>query len=117
MACWNRARSRTPDDDLGQGYDGALLLNVIHAHSPEDNLLLLKRIAGSLRPKGRVMILDQMDDKALSPTARGVLRILAMAYFVGLGGQTFAYDKVKGWLDSKLPSCLVPLLRLHSNLL
>ncbi|MCZ7571701.1 MAG: class I SAM-dependent methyltransferase [Ardenticatenaceae bacterium] len=86
------------EDDLGHGYDVALLFNVIHAHRPDENLRLLSKIAAALAPNGRVVILDQMGDRAFGPATRAANRLLAMAYFVLLGGQTFTGDEVVSWL-------------------
>ncbi len=86
------------EDDLGNGYDVALVYNIIHAHRPEENIQLLKKVAAALTPNGRVVILDQMGDRAFGPVTRAVNSLIALAYFILLGGQTYTYREVEGWL-------------------
>ena len=86
------------EDDLGNGYDVALLFNIIHAHLPEENVHLLKKVAAALAPNGRVVILDLMEDKAFGPALRAANSLFALTYFILLGGQTFTYQEVVRWL-------------------
>lgn len=86
------------EEDLGHGYDVALVFNIIHAHRPEENIDLLKKIAAALAPNGRVVILDQMEDRAFGPVTRAANSLIALAYFILLGGQTFTYQEVESWL-------------------
>lgn len=46
-------------DDLGAGYDLALLFNIIHAHEPAENIALFERVANALSSDGRIVVLDQ----------------------------------------------------------
>jgi SAM-dependent methyltransferase len=43
-------------DDLGSDHDVALLANILHHFSPEENLALLKKVHQTLRPKGTIAI-------------------------------------------------------------
>lgn len=86
------------EDDLGHGYDLALLFNIIHGHRPEENVHLLKKVAAALAPNGRVVILDLMGDKAFGPALRAANSLFALTYFILLGGQTFTYQEVEKWL-------------------
>lgn len=38
-------------DDLGAGYDVALLFTIIHAYLPEKNVELLRKVSGALQPR------------------------------------------------------------------
>jgi SAM-dependent methyltransferase len=87
------------EDDLGSDYDLALMFNVIHAHQPEENIRLLKKVAAALTPNGRVVILDQMEDKAIGPMTRAANSLLGLAYFTLLSGQTYTYQTVTSWLS------------------
>jgi 2-polyprenyl-3-methyl-5-hydroxy-6-metoxy-1,4-benzoquinol methylase len=87
------------EDDLGSNYDVALVFNVIHAHQPEENIRLLKKVAAALAPQGRVVILDQMDATALGPMTRAANSLIGLAYFTLLSGQTFPYTAVASWLS------------------
>lgn len=86
------------EDDLGNGYDVALVFNVMHAHRPDENIHLLKKVAAALTPNGRVVIVDQMEDKAFGPMTRAANSLIALAYFILLSGQTFTYEEVVKWL-------------------
>ena len=86
------------EDDLGNGYDLALAFNNSHGHRPEENIHLLKKNAAALAENGRVVILDQMGDKSFGPVTRAANSLIALAYFILLGGQTFTYQEVEGWL-------------------
>jgi len=85
-------------DDLGSDYDLELMFNIIHAHQPEENIRLFKKIAAALTPNGRVVILDQIDDKAFGPMTRAANSLLDLAYFTLLSGQTYTYETVAAWL-------------------
>lgn len=60
-------------DNFGEGYDLALLFNVIHAHDPAENIALLKRTADTLGPNGRVIVLDQWEGSGRTPGVEQVL--------------------------------------------
>ena len=87
-------------DDLGAGYDVALLFNIIHAYLPDKNVELLGKVASSLNPGGDIVILEQLAGKALSPTARAITRIFGLNYFHLLGGQIYTFDEIARWLTS-----------------
>jgi SAM-dependent methyltransferase len=87
------------EDDLGSDYDLALVFNVMHAHQPEDNIRLLKKVAAALTPQGRVVILDQMDDTAFGPMTRAANSLIGLAYFTLLSGQIYTYQTVASWLS------------------
>jgi len=72
-------------DDLGEGYDLALLFNVIHAHDPEENTELFGRVADALAPGGRIAVLDQWEGSGRTPVGRTGLRFVALTYLTTLG--------------------------------
>lgn len=97
----NRVTTRAGDyrtDDLGDGYDLALLFNVIHAHGPDENIALFERIADSLGPDGRVIVLDQWEDTGRTPVSRALLRFVALTYLTTLGANVYAEEEVTAWL-------------------
>jgi ubiquinone/menaquinone biosynthesis C-methylase UbiE len=87
-------------DDLGAGYDVALLFNIIHAYLPDKNVELLGKVVSSLNPGGVIIILEQLAGKAPSPTARAITRLFGLAYFHLLGGQIYAFDEIARWLTT-----------------
>jgi hypothetical protein len=85
-------------NDLGANYDAALLFNIVHAYLPDKNVALLRKVAGALSPGGLVVILDQIAGKAPGPTAEAVARLNGLNLFNAIGGQTYAFDEIAGWL-------------------
>lgn len=87
-------------DDLGQGYDVALLFNIIHAHTAEENVSLFRKIANALNPDGLVAILDQFKGRLPGSVAKAAASLLGVAYLANLGGRIYAEDEVVAWLRS-----------------
>lgn len=85
-------------DDLGAGFDLALLFNIVHGLSEEQNLALLHKVRAALNPGGRLVILEQVAGAALTPIQEATTRILGMAYFHLLGGQVYTLADVTRWL-------------------
>jgi len=86
--------------ELGEGYDVVLLFNVLHAYSSADTVELLRRVARSLRPGGRVVVMDQMPGGlgAVTPVARAIDRMLGLNYFHLVGGQLHSWPELRGSL-------------------
>lgn len=84
-------------DDLPNA-DVALLFNVIHAHTPAENLALLKRVRAALSPAGRIVVMDQFEDSSRFSTVETALGFVALTYLVTLGGQTYPGGDVESWL-------------------
>lgn len=78
--------------------DVALLFNVIHAHSPAENVALFERVRSALGPGGRIVVLDQFEDASWFSTVETALGFVALTYLVTLGGQTYPGEAVEGWL-------------------
>ncbi|HLV35669.1 MAG TPA: methyltransferase [Spirillospora sp.] len=87
-------------DDLGTGYDAALLFNIIHGFLPDQNLALLQKAARALNPGGMIAILEQLPDSAPLPLANALAHILSVSYFHLLGGQIYPYEEIAGWLHA-----------------
>lgn len=97
----NRVSVREGDytkDDLGTGNDVALLFNVIHAHSPDQNIELFKRVAKALSPQGMIIIQEQIESRTSSPAARSTVQFLGLTFLTSLGGQTYRFDQIANWL-------------------
>ena len=84
--------------DLGDGYDIALVCNVLHAHSESDCRRLLDRVHGALAPGGRVVVLDQFDTGGPLPLAHTATRCIDYVYLATLGGRVHDEDAVRSWL-------------------
>jgi SAM-dependent methyltransferase len=74
--------------DFGSGYDVALLFNVIHVFSAEQNAKLFRRAHDALAPGGTILVLDLFPELARSPLARSNLRLVMLELFNGTEGQT-----------------------------
>jgi SAM-dependent methyltransferase len=85
-------------DDLGNGYDVALLFQILHGHLPDKNIELLRKVANALNPGGLVVIQDTLARKTRSRTARATLVWLDLTYLVTLGGQIYSFNEIAGWL-------------------
>lgn len=104
-------------NDLGTGYDVALLFNIIHASLPEKNTELLHKVAGALIEKGLIVIMEQMAGEVRGPIAKALARLQALNFFNDLGAQTYSFDEIAAWLTQagfskpwqinlrKLPGC------------
>lgn len=85
-------------DDLGTGYDVALLFNIVHGLDASQNRVLVQKVADALVAGGQIAIVEQLADKAPGPTTRAVGHLLGLSYFHLLGGQIYKFDEVVSWL-------------------
>lgn len=86
-------------DELGEGYDVALLFNICHGLSEEQNVALLEKTAQALNPGGIAVILEQFDTNLPMPMSRAANNILGMSYYHLLGGQVYSHEQVENWLS------------------
>ncbi len=86
------------EDDLGSGYDVALLCNVVHMFGTERNGALVRRVAEALGRGGRLIVMDQLAGRVGGATAKATTRLTALNLFVGTGGQTYAAREIEGWM-------------------
>jgi predicted O-methyltransferase YrrM len=95
-----RVRTRIGDlrtDDLGSGYDLALVSAICHMLGPDQNRDLLRRVSAALTRGGRVVIQDHV----MSPdkTAPRAGALFAINMLVGTeNGSTYSEDEYRGWL-------------------
>jgi hypothetical protein len=85
-------------DDLGTGYDVALLFNIVHGLTPEANLELFRKIKASLNPGGQLVVLEQLAGVTPLPLMDTVVQILSGSFFHILGGQVYTFEEMSGWL-------------------
>ena len=85
-------------DDLGSGYDVALLFNIIHMYLPDKNIELLQKVGGVLNPGGVIVIMDQMATPASAPTAKAMAGLNGLNLFVNVNGQTYPPKDIASWL-------------------
>lgn len=87
-------------DELGVGYDAALLFNIVHGFSSEQNAALVAKAARALAPGGRLVLAEQLAGRAPTPAANATKALLGMSYLHLLGGRLYAYDEVAGWFQA-----------------
>jgi SAM-dependent methyltransferase len=87
-------------DDVGTGYDVALLFNVVHYHRPDRNKELLAKVARVLNPGGLAVVMDQMPGKVFGPTVKALFRLQALHLFNAVSGQTYTADEIATWLKA-----------------
>lgn len=87
-------------DDLGAGYDLALLFNVVHAHDAAENVALFESVAHALEPGGRIAVLDQLVGSSPTPLGETGLRFVGLTYLVTLGASIHDFESVEGWLHA-----------------
>lgn len=85
-------------DPLGEAYDVALLINILHGLRPDENQELLRRVRAALRPGGTVVIAEQFAGRAPGPAVRAIQRLLDLNYHIALGGQTYRFADASEWL-------------------
>ncbi|HEY5946517.1 MAG TPA: methyltransferase [Kofleriaceae bacterium] len=82
---------------LGDGYDVALLANVLHLHDESIGEALVEVAAKTLAPGGVVVIKDlRMDEGRVGPL-EGLLFALNMAIYTA-GGDVYEGSRVRSWL-------------------
>jgi precorrin-6B methylase 2 len=98
----SRVKTRAGDfhkDDLGRGYDLALLANVLQMYGEQANLKLLSKIYGALVPGGRVIINGFFtDDTGTSPKEAALF-----AMFIATAmpeGNAHPVSRTLGWLKT-----------------
>jgi 2-polyprenyl-3-methyl-5-hydroxy-6-metoxy-1,4-benzoquinol methylase len=87
------------EDDLGSGYDIALLFNIIHGLTPEQNKDLLRKVAGALNPGGTAVILEQFESNLPLSMSQTVINILGLSYYHLLGGKVYTQEEVESWFQ------------------
>lgn len=118
-----RVTTRTGDfltDDLGHGYDVALLGNIIHGQKPPAIVDVLRRLRVALEPDGSVLILDQVAMRQpLTRFAGYAAALTGLLLLNELGGGIYPYTQVRSWLrETGYPDVrLRRLLRAPGNVL
>jgi len=86
-------------DDLGGGYDVALLGNIIHGQPPDAILGLLRHLCASLNPSGTLVIVDQVTMRQPFTRYTGyVAALVGLLLLNELGGGAYPYARVRSWL-------------------
>lgn len=87
-------------DDLGSGYDVALLFQLAHYFDDAGLAAVLAKVRAALAPGGRIVILDQLTTSGPLPAALAFLRTLALQYRISLGGELRSFARTKVALEA-----------------
>lgn len=85
-------------DDLGTGYDVALVFNVVHAHGEEENRRLFARVGEAVERGGTAAVLDQFSGAARTSLGQTGIGFVGLTYLATLGTRLPAYEDVADWL-------------------
>jgi cyclopropane fatty-acyl-phospholipid synthase-like methyltransferase len=86
-------------DDLGRGYDVALLGNIIHGQKPPAIVDLLRRLCAALNEGGRLLIVDQVRMRQPFTRFAGyTAQMIGLFLLNELGGGIYPYTQVRAWL-------------------
>ncbi|MET7334207.1 class I SAM-dependent methyltransferase [Nonomuraea sp. NPDC005650] len=83
------------DGELGDGYDLALVFNILHGLDDAEAAALLGRVAAALNPGGTVVVGDQFGDGLMPGRAsRTLLHLLDLNHLVTTGGRVRGFREV-----------------------
>ena len=82
--------------DLGGPYDAALCFGIIHHLTPDQNSLLLRRIAGVLNPGGILAVMDMFEPAAGHKMDSSAF--LGLHFYLTSASRTYSADELKAWL-------------------
>lgn len=84
-------------DDIGSGYDLVLLSQVLHSHSPIENLALLGTVSDALAPKGTIAIHEfTLAEDHASPVPGALFSVNMLVNTTD--GRSYTPKEMKGWL-------------------
>lgn len=86
-------------DDLGKGYDLALLFNIVHLFTAEKNVELLKRVASALNPRGTIVIFDQLLGGEFGKVLRLGHTFYGLLFLITTGGQVYKFSELSDLLS------------------
>jgi len=86
-------------DDLGNGYDLALLSNIIHSYGPQTNQELIRKCYDALEPGGLLILKDFLVDAGRTGPPFALIFALHMLVHTQ-AGDTYTIEEVAQWSDS-----------------
>jgi hypothetical protein len=89
-------------DDLGRGYDVALLFNVVHSLEPGQARALLGRAAAAVRPGATVLLLEPLRDgrDGAGRADEAFVSGFSLNLFHTQGGQVYGLEQITSWLTA-----------------
>ena len=95
---WSLHAADVLTDDLPEGFDLALLLQCRPRLPARRQPGPDAPASSTLRPGGRVVILEQIHGVSPMPLGRAALNLLSLSYFHLLGGQVHSFEDIRSWL-------------------
>jgi len=85
-------------DPIPGNYDLIFLSNIIHGENAAINEALMRNLAGSLRPAGRLVIKDHILDESRAEPPVGAIFSLLMLLTTA-GGRCYSLGEIRGWME------------------
>lgn len=86
------------NEDLRRGHDVVLVANLVNYWSPQDNLVLLRRIRAAAAPGARLLLADFWTDPTHTETVQAAL--MAGEFAARLrDGDVYSVEEVGSWLE------------------
>lgn len=86
----------TSDEIPADGHDVALLANVVHVFTPDQNRTLLARLRAAVEPGTRLLLVDTWTNPDRSSPLQAAL--ISGEYLVTNGGQAYSIPEAQAWL-------------------
>jgi len=88
------------EDDLGDGWDVALLFNVVRGWTGDTARAVFARVHASLAAGGQLVIMDQLVEKLSSDFTRANARLIDLELFNTSPGDVYRAETLCEWLDA-----------------
>lgn len=88
------------EDDLGDGWDVALLFNVVRGWPEDKAREVFAKVHASLAAGGRLVIMDQLVEKLSSDFTRANARLIDLELFNTSPGDVYRAETLCAWLDA-----------------
>jgi SAM-dependent methyltransferase len=85
-------------DPIPGTYDLIFLSNIIHGENMAVNETLMRKLAGSLKPAGRLIIKDHiLDESRAEPPVAAIFSMLML--LTTAGGRCYSLGEIRGWME------------------
>src|ERR1044071_903703 len=85
-------------DPIPGTYDLIFLSNIIHGENMAVNETLMRKLAGSLKPAGRLIIKDHiLDESHAEPPVAAIFSMLML--LTTAGGRCYSLGEIRGWME------------------
>lgn len=85
-------------DPISGNYDAIFLSNIIHGENEAKNIALMGKLAGNLKPQGRIIVKDHiLDDSRANPPVGAIFSLLML--LTTDGGRCYSFTEIKAWME------------------